>query len=142
MASETTESNRRSVKAFYTALFAGDTSKASDLIGPEFVSHEPLSLPYGGDYRGLDGFFKMMTALREAWRGMRFEIERYSADADLVFVHIKFTATGRESGLPIDTRLIEMWRLEGGKAIEQHVFFFDTKMVVDALAGVAEPSQA
>jgi ketosteroid isomerase-like protein len=133
----TRDSNLSKIKSFYEAMHAGNMAVVPDLLDDTFVAHEPASLPYGGSYKGLDGFFQMLAGLKQHWRSMRFETERYSADDDLVYVHFRFTAKGRVSGKPIDQRLIELWRMKDGKAVEQHVFFADSKAAVDALDGTS-----
>jgi ketosteroid isomerase-like protein len=121
------------IKNIYNALAAGRMEVVSEVIADTFVAHEPASLPYGGDYHGLAGFKQMLSGFTKCWRGVKFDGRRYLADDDCVFVCFQFNAKGRESGVEVSVPMIELWRVEGGKAVELTVFMGDTKAVCDAL---------
>src|SRR6267378_3922618 len=99
----------------------------SEVIADTFVAHEPASLPYGGDYHGFAGFQQMLSGFTKSWRGMKVHGRSYLADDDYVFVRFQFNAKGRESGVEVSLPMLEVWRVDGGKAVELTVFMGDSK---------------
>lgn len=52
--------SRELVERFYAAAASGDTETFLGSVADDIVVHEPAFLPYGGVYRGRDGFVAML----------------------------------------------------------------------------------
>jgi uncharacterized protein len=109
---------------------------ASRYIAEDCVVHEAPSLPFGGDWKGPQGFVDLMRAIQTTFRNFRFEPgSMVSDDARLAFF-------GRISGdTPngrFDIPFAEYWTCRDGKVIEAWPMWQDTKKVMDLYHGAAK----
>ncbi|WP_190111142.1 nuclear transport factor 2 family protein [Streptomyces cinnamoneus] len=127
----------------YTAeaeyLAAGGPGEASfDLLAPYFspdvVLHQADALPYGGTWRGHAGMEQFFLAMSAAWESFDMEEQEFLATGEtavvLTRVRARARATGRELAFPI----LQTIRVEDGRIVEVHPFYWDTAAVADACA--------
>jgi ketosteroid isomerase-like protein len=107
----------------FTASFADDA-----------VSIDPDSLPYGGVYSGgRTGLLELAHKMLGTYEVFEWEIEQFAGGGDIVFVHILITL--KPHGKPaFQHPVVELWRLRKRKVVEFKVFYFDTNLIVEALA--------
>ena len=132
-------SNRHIFEAFSAALGRGDMNAQIALLHPDFVVHEAASLPYGGDYRGAEGWAALVGAVVQAWSGFRLEPLGVIAEDKGVMV-VKFNVSGRSrsSGRSFNMPVAEIWRIEDGKLLDISPFYWDTH-VLATLHGTDDP---
>lgn len=121
-----TRDNLEAIRRFYPAIMAGDVDTMRAFMAPDCVFYEPESLPYGGAYRGPDGFLGLMQVLGDYWETMDPQDFRVSGSGNLVTAHFRFIAVSKKTGLTLDTPLIEVWDMEGGRGKVGRVFYYDT----------------
>lgn len=109
------------VRKIYELVAQGDAAGITPFIAPEFVATQAASLPFGGDWRGREGFAKMGAAIYAAWPDFKVEPEQFLADGDTVLVRTR--VKGGEGAL--DQPMIERWRIVGGHAAECQPYYFD-----------------
>jgi uncharacterized protein len=115
------------LRAFYAAMLAGDLAAVeSHFAADRIVIREAESLPYGGAYRGIDGFRQLARRLGKAWTTVRFEDFTFAEGADCVMVKFTMTATSRATGAVISFGVIEMFEMDGDKIISVAPFYWDT----------------
>ena len=51
------------LKAIYTHMRAGEWEEINKYISDEFVAYEPVSLPFGGEWRGENVFKRLFGAV-------------------------------------------------------------------------------
>jgi ketosteroid isomerase-like protein len=74
-----------------------------DYLDERFELRLPPGYPEGEPvFRGRAGFTALVSMLRDAWAGWRFEPERFIDAGDAVVVFVRVVATGRASGMPIE----------------------------------------
>jgi hypothetical protein len=87
---------------------SGTAGLLATAFHPDVVIHEPEALPYGGDWRGLEGVAALFRAMRETWSDIRAEDMRSARDGDTVFMactlHLTSRATGRSTTQPFAER--------------------------------------
>jgi len=93
--------------------------------------HEAASLPYGGDYHGLEGALRHGQGFRAAWdryqpheaRGLDPQIV---ADADHVVVLRRHQVENAETGDRLDLPAVSAYRMENAKIENSRMFHSDT----------------
>lgn len=114
-----------------------DRNAALDRIAasfhPEFVFREAESLPYGGDYRGIEGFKDLRRRMAEVWSDLDANIFDYTASNDRVAVHVLAAFTSRKNGRTLKTQVTEIWTFQEGRIFETAPFYWDTRAVQDLL---------
>ncbi|MGE7473174.1 nuclear transport factor 2 family protein [Bosea sp. NPDC003192] len=101
---------------------------------PDVVVHEPASLPYAGNWRGLDGIGRLFRTMRETWSDLSVDGLQAARTGDVVFMTCTLRLTARSSGRTLTQPFAEVLRFEGGRLIEGTPFYFDTAEIGSALA--------
>ncbi|MGX1787480.1 nuclear transport factor 2 family protein [Bosea sp. NPDC055332] len=101
---------------------------------PDVVVHEPASLPYAGDWRGLDGIGRLFRTMRATWSDLTVEGLQVAKTGDTVFMSCTLRLTARSSGKTLLQPFAEVLRFEGGRLIEGTPFYFDTAAIKAALS--------
>lgn len=109
-----------------------------DLLATAFhnnvVIHEPKSLPYAGDWTGLDELSALFRKMRETWSDMAVENLQATRNGDTVFMACTLSMTCRVNGIKIVQPFAEVLRFEAGLLIEATPFYYDTDEIVSILA--------
>lgn len=122
------------VREAYRNMDRGDFDGFSAAFADDAVSIDPDGLPYGGVYRGgRAGLVELSQKVFGTYEVFEWDIQQFAGGGDLVFVHILMTF--KPHGKPIFQHpIVELWRLRDRKVVEFRVFYFDTKLVAEALA--------
>ena len=117
---------------FVEKFLGEDLEGALAFIHPEVVAHEPESLPYGGEYRGKDGFLELMTKI---WGTVSVEatpLGMHDAGDTIVAVYQgKFTS--RDSGKSVEMPVSEVYGFTDGLISSANIFYKDSKAFVDEI---------
>lgn len=118
------------VRAIYDAFARGDFETI--FVHPEVELYQSSRLPWGGEYRGHEGFGEFLTKLAGTIES-KVEIGVLLDDEESHIVQIgrtrgKVRATAREFDVP-ETHV---WTVEDGKAIRYEAYL-DTRMMREAL---------
>ena len=107
---------------------------AREYIAEDCVVHEAPSLPFGGDWKGPQGFVDLMTAIQNSFTNFRFEPGTMVTDGEKLLAFY-----GRVSGdTPhghFDMPIVEYWTCENGKVVEVFAMWQDTKQIMDLCNG-------
>jgi ketosteroid isomerase-like protein len=114
-----------------------DISLLQPAFHPDVVVHEPPTLPYAGDWRGLDGIAALIGKMSEVWSDMAVEDLCAVRDGDIVHLHCSLRLTSRESRGVVTQPFAEVLRFEDGRLREGRPFYFDT---AELLQVIAKPS--
>jgi len=135
--------NKRAVEALFEAVERRDREGVRAAYDENITIHEAASLPYGGDYRGLEGALRHGQGFRATWdpfqphraRGLA---PRVLADGDHVVVlwhhKVENPATGDRLELPA----VSVYRMEKAKVADSRMFHFDTALLLRFLERNAE----
>ncbi|WP_157188087.1 nuclear transport factor 2 family protein [Nitratireductor pacificus] len=93
---------------------------------PEVVVHEPTSVPYPGDWKGLDGVAGLMQQMSKAYSKMGVEDLNCCGSLNKLYVSCTLHLTLRATGVSITQPFTEVLRFENGLLIEATPFYFDT----------------
>lgn len=122
------------VRKLFEAVARRDAGAYFAAYHPDILIREPPSLPYGGDYRGLEGVLRHAERFRATWDRYQSEDSRelepeFLAVGDRVVVLWRFRARGL-NGESIDLPAVSIYRLQDGKIIESRMYHFDTAALV------------
>jgi uncharacterized protein len=135
------------VRKLFEAAAHRDAGAYFGAYHPEIVISEAPSLPYGGDYRGLEGALRHAERFRATWDRYQPEDSRelkpeFFAVGDRVILLWRLRARAA-NGEGINLPVVSIYRLQDGKIIESRMFPFDTAALVRFLGRAGtEPTDA
>jgi uncharacterized protein len=123
--------NKGTVKALFKAVDRRDGEGVRAVYDENITIHEAASLPYGGDYHGLEAALRHGQGFRAAWdrfqpdeaRGLDPQIV---ADADHVVVLWRHEVVNAETGDRLNLPAVSVYRMENEKIANSRMFHFDT----------------
>lgn len=128
-----TSTERDSIARFQAAFASGDRDLLATLVDPEFEVHQSSNLPYGGRYRGIEGFFEFALGLfLTTWNIETFEMLRRFDEKgtepgiESVVIQIRLAGTVAATGEAFDTTLLEHWIMRNGKLLFAQPHWFET----------------
>jgi uncharacterized protein len=126
-----TRTNEETARRLFEAVEHRSRGGRAEIYGENIVINEAPSLPYGGEYRGLEDALRHGQGFRASWD--RFQpwsargIEpRFIAQGDHVAVLWRHKAENSETGQRIDLPAVSIYRLLNGKIVDSRMFHFDT----------------
>jgi ketosteroid isomerase-like protein len=128
------------VKSIYEAMHRADGAAVLAHLAPDVAIHEAESLPYGGTYRGPEGFGQLVGRLLEVFEKTDLAVDRILDAGDHIVAELRGTMQVRATGERFPVRVAEIWRLCDGKVVELRPFYWDTALVVEKCGGRRSPA--
>jgi ketosteroid isomerase-like protein len=122
------------VRGAYEVLNSGDVEGALEFLDPgvEWVQ-DPNSKFERGTFRGRERVTRYWRRWFEAFEDFHLEPERlFDMDDNRILVFSTFTATGGESGLPVEFRIAHMFTLRDGKIAHVRAYLEREEAMRDA----------
>jgi uncharacterized protein YciI/ketosteroid isomerase-like protein len=123
--------NKSAVEALFDAVDRRDAEGVRAAYSENITIHEAASLPYGGDYRGLEGPLRHGQGFRAAWD--RFQPHqargldaRIIADGNHVIVLWQHKVENPQTGDRLELPAVSVYRRENAKIADSRMFHFDT----------------
>jgi len=118
------------VRKLFEAVARRDAGAYFGAFHPDILISEAPSLPYGGEYSGLEGVLRHAERFRATWDRYQSEDSRelepeFLAIANRVIVLWRLRARAA-NGEGIDLPVVSIYRLNDGKIIESRMYHFDT----------------
>lgn len=110
-----TETNKQ-----FVAAMLGEKKRLEDFpdrFDPNLLMHEPISLPFGGTYRGLGEFQHFYPKVRDFYDFERFELLGVYGDGDMVFATVRVPIRHSKTSMYI----AEQFRFSGTNLVEVRV---------------------
>lgn len=122
-------------QAMYDLASRGEWEAVTAFMAEDLVIHEPLTLPYGGEWRGRDALQRLFTDVMSFWDDPHIEwIDLVGGDRHAVAL-LQMSATVRATGKRFSQRITEVTRFNAdGKMAEMHIHYFDTGEIARLLA--------
>jgi ketosteroid isomerase-like protein len=117
-----------------TAVSTQDIPRIRSLIDPDFVIYYDSSLPFGGAYRGVNGFFAVLSELMLTLHDVETQHLNYMEDAngEQYSVIIRLTARMPDIDRQVETHVSELWTVRNGKAVEARVWYWGAAALLTA----------
>lgn len=115
--------NTALVERFFGAVLGGDVTTLKELVSPDCIVHEPADLPYGGEYKGLDGVLAMFKAIATE---LSFEVngsEIFDVGGGRVVVRMDATFTSLRNGRTASFPIAEIYTVANGQIVDIDVFY-------------------
>lgn len=128
-----------SLQRFYAAestyLLAAepDFGPVAVTLDPECVIYQPDSLPYGGEWRGHDGFEAWIKAFASIWSSLEVKEAEIFPLGDIVVSRSKVYARARANQHETTWPLLQFFRIREGRILELRPFYWDTAALVSFL---------
>jgi ketosteroid isomerase-like protein len=129
------QENVRTIRAIFEALNAGDLERMGTMYADDVVVDMSESIgPDRGVYRGRDRAGAMWSDSVAQWDVFTWEAERVTeVPPDTVVVANRVRGRGAGSGVEVDARVGQVWRLSGG--LVTYVKLFQTEAEALEAAG-------
>ena len=115
MSEELQELVRRAAAAFHRRDKEGWFALCTD----DFVMHSRFSSVANTTFRGKEGVEQWWDDLAEAWDPMTLEVQEVrEVDRERVVLLVDLFGRGRESGIPLDEHLAQVWTFRDGLLAE------------------------
>jgi ketosteroid isomerase-like protein len=131
----------QALKRFYAAeehyVISGakDFSIIAETLHPEVVMHQAAALPYGGDWRGHDGFEAWMKAMTSMWSKLEHhDVRIFDAGQDTVFTRARAVVTLRATGEEITFPILHQVTVKDGKIFRAEPFYWDTATLLATIS--------
>jgi predicted ester cyclase len=116
----------------YAIMGGGDLDELDELMVPGFIDHDPEP----DQAPGAEGVKEAFRRIRSGFPDLKLTPEAIYTDGDTVIARVRVTGThnGEFSGIPptgksIDTAVIDIVRVEDGKAVERWGVFDVVKLM-------------
>jgi predicted ester cyclase len=127
-----TEELKALARRAYAIMGGGDLDELDELIVPGFIDHDPEP----DQAPGAEGVKEAFRRIRSGFPDLKLTPEAIYTDGDTVIARVRVTGThnGEFSGIPptgksIDTAVIDIVRVEDGKAVERWGVFDVVKLM-------------
>jgi ketosteroid isomerase-like protein len=111
------------IRAMFDAFNSEDIARMLAFTHPDFEVSVPPTLSAEPDvYQGLDGMRRYWETFQDAMEQIRFQPGRVAETDHGVLVEMHLTARGRQTGIPVEQRVIGIWEIRDGKAWRIRVF--------------------
>lgn len=114
------------VRSIYEAGMKGDINGTLPFLDPDVVIHEAASLPYGGEYHGLEGFSRLLAAVFSSFKTFQVDVKELLDAGPAIIAIIELRVTLKESDRIVEMPVAEVWRLRDGKVVDLRPFYWDT----------------
>jgi ketosteroid isomerase-like protein len=119
------------IESLWDAFSRGDLEKVAGGVAPQGEIVFPDTVPWGGTYRGPDGFIEVIERLTSYFSDFKVKPEMIlGADDDHVIVVVN--VSGRGKGGRLDMRAVWLYKIRDGKVSRGEVFP-DSAAVLEAI---------
>ncbi len=109
----------------------GDTGRDDDNdqgnkpdIGTAIELHQSPDLPWGGEYRGHDGFRDWSLKMSDAFDQLSVEDAKFFVSDDTVIILCRLVTRARRSGKVLDAPMTQVVRVRNGRITEFRPFYW------------------
>ena len=111
--------SKKIVESVYKNIKAQEFDKVVGLIDPQVKISEPMFLPYGGDYQGLEGFNDLLPKILQFIDVFSIEVDTIIADGENVVALLRAPSASGETEL----QFAEHFVVRDGKIVSIKLFF-------------------
>jgi ketosteroid isomerase-like protein len=123
MSQENVEIVRQRLDAFQAGMASSDLGAWVD-VADDFEWIVPTPFEGRSVWVGRDGFFEFVRTWAEQFEDWSLRVEQLiDAGGDRVVALAHQTATGKESGVPVDMNLGQVWELKGDHVLRVRNYF-------------------
>ena len=115
MVTEEVDLSLRGLEAFNHAVATGELEPYLELLHPE-ISYAPVTAAADGTtYEGKEAVRRYLEGVKDTWNGLTCEPDEFEQIGDCLVMFGRWQATGRASGLDLDTPIVVVHEIRDGK---------------------------
>jgi ketosteroid isomerase-like protein len=84
---------------------------------------EHSDMPEAGSYRGRDTIRNFLEQFLDSWDDFEQHIEEVHAEGDCVLLFIRLSASGRGSGVDVESRYAHLWAMREGRGVRVDAYY-------------------
>jgi ketosteroid isomerase-like protein len=111
------------LKGSYAALNRRDIDGTMAVLDEDAQWVEHSELPEAGSYEGRETIRAFLEQFLDSWDEFDQQIEEVHAEEDCVLLFIRLTASGRGSGIDVQSRYAHLWLIRDGKAVRVDAYY-------------------
>ena len=103
-------------------------------LHPDIILYQPSSLPYGGEWKGRDGFGKWLDMFIMTWMNIvPTDAEFYPIGSEMLISTVTMHAASRETGIEIEMPMCQIIHFADDMPIKWRNFAWDTAAMLNTL---------
>jgi hypothetical protein len=107
----------------YEALNRRDIDGTMAVLDEDAIWEEHSELPEAGSYHGRGTIRRFLEQFLDSWDEFEQQIEEVHAEEDCVLLFIRLTASGRGSGIDVESRYAHLWTMRGGRGVRVDAYY-------------------
>jgi ketosteroid isomerase-like protein len=107
----------------YEALNRRDIDGTMAVLDEDATWEEHSELPEAGSYHGRGTIRRFLEQFLDSWDEFEQQIEEVHAEEDCVLLFIRLTASGRGSGIDVESRYAHLWTMRGGRGVRVDAYY-------------------
>jgi ketosteroid isomerase-like protein len=111
------------IKRAYEALNRRDIDGTMAVLDEHATWVEHSELPEAGSYTGRDTIREFLEQFLDSWHEFEQHIEEVHAEHDCVLLFIRLTASGRGSGIDVESRYAHLWTMREGIGVRVDAYY-------------------
>lgn len=123
------------IQRLYAAFWNRDMDAMLALLSPDIEVHQSSELPWGGEYKGHEGFKKFIKQLT-GHITPSLSFERFIDSGDHVVAIGRTHGDVVHNGKPFDVPVVHVWEVRDGKVMRFHPHI-DNAVMLTAIRGRA-----
>ena len=129
---------RRFYEAEATYMQAGGPSAGAsfdamaETLDPNVVLHHSPDLPWGGDWRGHEGFEGWASKMSELNEELEVQEPRFFPNDDAVLVTLTLVVRARATGTVVSAPMIQAVRVDGDRISDFRAFYWNVSQYLEA----------
>jgi uncharacterized protein len=127
--SDVAQKNLQIVQTLLANGHAGRWDIVAPLVADDVVLHVPKGLPFGGDYRGIEGYKEIIGKIGRFFTEIKGGPREFAMVGNKVIVMTTLSGRIAGNGRPISFPLTDIWVIKDGKVCEITAFYYDTQEI-------------
>ena len=107
----------------YAALNRRDIDGTMAVLDEHATWVEHSDMPEAGSYRGRDTIRNFLEQFLDSWDDFEQHIEEVHTEEDCVLLFIRLTASGRGSGIDVQSRYAHLWIMRDDRAVRVDAYY-------------------
>jgi ketosteroid isomerase-like protein len=125
------------IKDSYEALNRRDIDGTMAVLDQDAKWVEHSDLPEAGSYEGRETIRSFLENFLDSWDEFEQDIEEVHGDEDCVLLFIRLTASGKGSGIDVQSRYAHLWLMREGRGVRVDAYY-DRESALAALRSARE----
>jgi uncharacterized protein len=111
------------IKGSYDALNRRDIDATMAVLDRDAKWVEHSEMPEAGSYEGRETIRNFLELFLDSWDEFEQHIEEVHAEDDCVLLFIRLTASGRGSGIDVESRYAHLWTMREGSGVRVDAYY-------------------